>query len=125
MPRVRPNHQFAPPAGGQGAVNKYLLDGAHRPAEWYQVLHWGEELDELRAWRPLKAIALSLGLACGPFRGQILVLAGRKTRVVSVAGEGRVRLDDGSVIEAREMPLKKKGAAGKYDNVGGGERRRP
>ena len=81
---------------------KYLLDPACRDADWFQVLHWGELLDEVKCWRPTKAIAAALGLEYGPFRGQTLMLCGRELRVVSVAGEGRVRLDDGSVLEARE-----------------------
>ena len=83
-------------------MDKYLLDGNYRPADWYRVLHWGEEICEVLCWRPLKAIAAALGLSYGPFRGQTFRLGGKQVRVVSVAGEGRVRLDDGSVLEAVE-----------------------
>ena len=81
-------------------MDRFLSDAAYRPAEWFRVLHFGEELDEVKCWRPLKAIRAALGLPFGPFRGQSVDVCGRQLRVVSVAAEGRVRLDDGSLIEA-------------------------
>ena len=86
-------------------ADRYLSDPAHRPAEWFRVLHFGEELDEVKCWRPLKAIRAALRLPYGPFRGQSVEVCGRRLRVVSVAAEGRVRLDDGSLLETAAVPV--------------------